>query len=72
MSPKLLIVLGVALVLAGLLWQFGIKFLPFGKMPGDIIVEKPSFRFYMPLGTSLLLSIFISLIFYLYSWLTRR
>jgi hypothetical protein len=68
LNPKLLIALGIALVLAGLLWQYGVKFLPFGRLPGDIVVDRPNFKFYMPLGTSLVLSVLLSLVM----WLARK
>lgn len=64
---KMLIVAGVCLILAGLFWQFGSKFLPLGRLPGDIAVEKENFRFYFPLGTSILLSLLLSLLAYLFS-----
>ncbi len=66
MNPKLLIALGISLVLAGLLWQFGIKFLPFGKLPGDIVIDRPNFKFYMPFGTSLIISVLVSLLFWVF------
>jgi hypothetical protein len=63
--PKLLIASGIALILIGLAWQFGGKFLHFGRLPGDIFIEKQNFRFYFPITTSILLSIFVSLVAYL-------
>ena len=65
MGPRVLIILGVVLIVAGLIWQFGPK-LPFGKLPGDISFKKGNFSFYFPLGTSILLSIIFSLLFYLF------
>ena len=46
--PKTLIILGIVLVLFGVIWQFGGRYLPFGKLPGDFAVEKENFRFYFP------------------------
>ena len=65
MNPvaKLLIVTGVVLVVVGLLWQVGGKFISLGRLPGDIVVEKENFRFYFPITTSILLSILLTLIF---------
>lgn len=68
---KLLLGLGVVLILVGLFWQFGARFLPLGRLPGDIAIEKPGFRFYFPLGTSILLSLLFTLISYLISWFRR-
>ncbi|OUM87181.1 MAG: hypothetical protein BAA01_08895 [Bacillus thermozeamaize] len=68
MNPvaKMLIAAGVVLILAGLLWQFGGKFLSLGRLPGDIVVEKENFSFYFPITTSILLSILLTLLFSLF------
>jgi hypothetical protein len=52
------------LVAAGLLWPFLSK-LGLGRLPGDIVIERENFTFYLPLGTSLLISVVLSLIFWL-------
>ncbi len=65
---KLLIILGIVLVIIGLLLTFTGKIPFFGKLPGDIRIERENFSFYFPLGTCLLLSLLLSLIF----WLFRR
>lgn len=57
---------GVILIILGLLWQFGGRFLHLGRLPGDIVIEKENFRFYFPVVTSILLSIVLSLIFFLF------
>jgi Protein of unknown function (DUF2905) len=64
---KLLIVLGALIVLAGLAWPWLSK-LPLGRLPGDIVVDRPGFRFFMPITTMLIVSIVVSLIV----WLFRR
>lgn len=68
MNPiaKLLVVTGLVLVVVGLIWQFGGRFLNLGRLPGDIVVEKENFRFYFPLMTSILFSVVLSLLFYLF------
>ncbi len=38
-----------------------------GKLPGDILVKKENFTFYFPLTTSIVLSLILSLIFYLFN-----
>ncbi len=63
--PKFLIVTGVVLVVIGLLWQVGGRWLHLGRLPGDIVIEKENFRFYFPIVTSLLLSVVLSLVLYL-------
>jgi hypothetical protein len=66
-AGKALIVFGAVLILAGALLTF-INKVPFlGKLPGDIYIEKKNFTFYFPLMTSLLISIILSLLFWLWS-----
>ncbi|AJF62073.1 TPA: DUF2905 domain-containing protein [Candidatus Woesearchaeota archaeon] len=69
--PNILIIAGIALILAGLLWQFGSK-LGLGSLPGDIKIEKENFRFYFPLTTSILISIVLSLLFLLYNFFSHK
>lgn len=59
--------LGLALLVIGLAWPL-IGKLGLGRLPGDIVVERQNFRFYFPIATSLLLSVILSLIL----WLFRR
>ncbi len=68
MNPvaKALVIVGVLLVIAGLLWQVGGKFLNLGRLPGDIVVEKENVRFYFPIVTSIIISIVLSLLFSLF------
>ncbi|MCT8139531.1 DUF2905 domain-containing protein [Anaerobacillus sp. CMMVII] len=63
--PKLLITVGVILIVLGLLWQVGGKYLALGKLPGDIFFKKGNTTFYFPIVTSIVLSIVISLILYI-------
>lgn len=62
-----LIILGVVLLAAGLLWPWLTK-LGLGRLPGDIVVERENSRFYFPVTTSIVISIVISAIL----WLLRR
>jgi hypothetical protein len=64
--PKLLILAGLALIAAGLLWMVGER-LGFGRLPGDIVIERGNFRVYFPVATSLLLSVALSLLFWLFN-----
>jgi hypothetical protein len=43
-----------------------------GKLPGDISIKRDNFSLFFPLGTSILLSVLLSLILYLLSWIFRR
>lgn len=58
---RLLIGLGLLLVVAGLLWPWLSK-LPWGRLPGDISVEREGFSFHFPLMTSLIVSVVLSLL----------
>ena len=64
---RILIVAGVILVIAGLTWPLLTR-LGLGRLPGDIMVERGNFRFYFPLASSLVVSVFLTLLF----WLFRR
>jgi hypothetical protein len=65
---KLLIALGAALVVAGvLLTFFGRTNLPLGRLPGDILYRGKNTTFYFPLATSILLSVVLSVILYVIS-----
>ena len=64
---KPLIALGVLFVLVGLVLNF-LPAIPFlGKLPGDIRIERPGFRLYFPITTSVILSLALSLLLYLFS-----
>ena len=56
---KTLIVIGVVLIGAGLLWLAGSR-LGLGHLPGDIVIERENFRLYLPLGSCLLISVLLS------------
>jgi hypothetical protein len=61
---RTLIIFGLVLVAVGLLWPFITK-LGLGRLPGDIVIERENFTFYLPITTSLLISAVLSLIFWL-------
>ncbi len=63
---KTLIIFGVILVGVGLLLTFFNKIPFLGKLPGDIYIQKKNFTFYFPFVTSILVSIILSLIFWLW------
>lgn len=65
---KSLIFIGVVIIVLGTVLLFSDK-LPFnlGKLPGDISIKKENFSFYFPITTSILISIVLSLLFYLFS-----
>ena len=64
---RFLIVLGIVLIVAGVLWPW-LRKLGFGRLPGDIRYEKDGFSFYFPLTTGLIISVVITLVL----WILRK
>jgi hypothetical protein len=64
---RILIVVGAALIVAGLAWPW-LRGLPLFRLPGDIVIDRPGMRFFFPLTTMLLISALLSII----AWLLRR
>lgn len=62
-----LVLLGVLLVIVGLVLLTDPKIPFLGKLPGDIVIKRENFTLYFPLGTSIVLSLLISVICYLTS-----
>jgi hypothetical protein len=63
---KLLIITGAIIVIIGVVLLFADKIPFIGRLPGDIYIKKKNFTIYIPLATSILLSIILSLIFYFF------
>lgn len=65
---RALFVIGLLVTAVGfILWKLGGRF-PLGRLPGDIAIQRPNFSFYFPLTTCVLISIVLTLLF----WLFRR
>jgi hypothetical protein len=64
---RFLIVLGLAILVTGLLWPY-LSQIGLGRLPGDIVIERENMTFYFPLMTCLLLSVLLSLVF----WVVNR
>lgn len=62
---KFLLIAGVVLLIVGVLWPWITK-LGLGRLPGDIAVEKEGYSFYFPVMTSIIISIVLSLLFWLF------
>ncbi len=62
---KLLIGAGAVLLFAGMLWPW-LSRLGLGRLPGDIVIERQNFHVYFPIVTSLLISVVLSLLFWLF------
>ncbi|HSJ68248.1 MAG TPA: DUF2905 domain-containing protein [Anditalea sp.] len=61
---KILIYAGIILLVGGLIiWGIS-RFTDFRSMPGDMVYKRENFTFYFPLGTSILISILLTLILY--------
>jgi hypothetical protein len=64
---RILIALGLLIALVGLAWPWLSK-LPLGRLPGDIIVDRPGLKVFFPITTMIVLSLVLSLVL----WLFRR
>ncbi len=64
---RLLIVLGLTILAAGVLWPW-LGRLPLGRLPGDILIEREHFRLFLPITTGALISLLLSLLL----WLLHR
>ena len=64
---QFLIVFGILLVVLGLAWPW-ISKLPWGRLPGDITIERDNFSFHFPLTTCLIVSLVLTLLL----WLWRK
>jgi Protein of unknown function (DUF2905) len=64
---RTLIIIGLAFVAAGILWPW-LSRIGLGRLPGDIVIQRPNFTFYAPIATGLLISVVLSLIL----WLINR
>ena len=62
---RLLVTLGVVFIIVGLAWPWLSK-LGLGRLPGDIVIERENFRFFFPITTMILISLALSLIFWLF------
>jgi len=66
-AGRFFIILGAVLIVVGIALTFTnfFSWLRLGRLPGDIIVKRGNFSFYFPVVTCLLLSLFLTLIFFL-------
>ncbi|WP_457680474.1 DUF2905 domain-containing protein [Thermovibrio sp.] len=72
-AGKLLVITGIALIVIGLiLILIGKLSFPLGRLPGDIVIKRDNFVFYFPLGTSILISLILSLLSFLFFLITRK
>lgn len=64
---RYLIIIGMALIVLGIGWPL-LEKLPLGRLPGDIVIRRENFQLYFPITTSILVSLVLSIIF----WLLRK
>ncbi len=64
--PKMLIIAGLLLIAAGVLWMLGER-IGLGRLPGDILIERGGMRIYLPIATSLLISVVLSLLLWFFN-----
>lgn len=62
---RFLVILGIALIVVGLALPW-LQKSGLGRLPGDIVIERDNFRFYLPITTSIIVSLILSLIFWLF------
>ena len=64
---RLIIIAGALLLLTGLLWPW-VGRLPLGRLPGDLLIDRPGLKIFIPLTSMVIVSLAVSAIL----WLLRR
>ena len=64
---RLMLIVGAVLLLGGLLWPWLSRF-PLGRLPGDLLIDRPGLKVYIPITTMLIVSALVSALL----WLFRR
>jgi uncharacterized protein HemY len=73
MLAKILIFTGLSITFIGIMVWFGIKIgIPFGKMPGDIHIQKERYMVYFPIVTGIIISVFLTVFLNLILWFFRK
>ncbi len=69
-NGKLIIAIGLSIIVIGaIVYFFGDKLSWFGRLPGDVRIEKENFNFYFPITTMILLSILLNILMRIYNWI---
>lgn len=63
---RTLMIVGAVLFLIGALASLGARLPWLGRLPGDIVVERDNFKFYFPIATSIVISIILTFLAYLF------
>lgn len=64
---KAIIFIGVVIVILGVVLSVFGKIPFLGKLPGDILIQKPGFTFYAPITTGVLISIILTILFSIFT-----
>lgn len=62
---RILIIIGLVILIIGILWPWLGK-IPLGRLPGDIVIDKPGLKVYIPITTMILISVVISIILWIF------
>ena len=62
---KTLVIIGIIILIIGILWPVLSK-LPIGKLPGDIVIKRDGFSFYLPITTMIIVSVLLSILFWFF------
>lgn len=65
-----LVMVGLLIAGVGVIWLWGSSLSWFGRLPGDIVIEREQFRFYFPLATCILLSLLLSAVLWIVRYFT--
>lgn len=65
MMQRILILIGLAILIVGILWPWLGK-IPLGRLPGDIVIDKPGMKVYIPITTMILISVVISILLWIF------
>lgn len=69
---KYLIVFGAVILITGIILTFFPRLNFFGKLPGDISVKKENYSFYFPVVTSIVISVLLTLIFWIINYFSKK
>lgn len=62
---RILIIAGIVILVIGLLWPWLGK-IPLGRLPGDIVIDRPGLKVYIPITTMILISIVVSVLLWIF------
>jgi hypothetical protein len=68
---RCVVIVGLVIAGIGLIWVLAPNLPPLGRLPGDIVIERPNSRFYFPIVTCIVISVVLSLVMWLIRAVTR-